>query len=306
MSAGRQAALGWIGLGKMGYPICTNLAKAGFPLAVYDIDPARGTSLAASHGVTAAASLADVARDADIVFSMVPDDAALKAVALGPDGVLACMARGAIFVDLSTVSPEASVEVGEEAARLGIRYVCAPVSGSTALAETASLTVLASGADAAFHDAEPAFAAFSRQCHYVGDGHQARYMKLAINHLVGSTAVLVAEALTLGRKGGLDWSTMLTVLGESVAASPLVKYKLEPLRRRDFTAAFSAAQMLKDMTLVAGAGAAAGVDMPAAILVRDRFASYATGDDAGKDFFAIVEDVEASASLPPLDGSETH
>jgi 3-hydroxyisobutyrate dehydrogenase-like beta-hydroxyacid dehydrogenase len=305
MSAGNTPTLGWIGLGKMGFPICGNLAKAGFALRVYDIDPARGAALAANKGTTAAASLEGAAMSADIVLSMVPDDAALRAVALGEGGVLAAMQPGSIYVDLSTVSPDVSVEVATEAARRGVRYLRAPVSGSTALAESAGLTVLASGPADAFHAVEAVFSAMARQCHYVGEGDQARYMKLAINHLVGSTAVLVAEALTLGRKGGLDWDTMLTVLGDSVAASPLVKYKLEPLRRRDFAAAFSASQMLKDMSLVAGAGAAAGVDMPAARLVRDRFTTYATGENANKDFFAIVEDVEATASLPPLPTSVT-
>jgi 3-hydroxyisobutyrate dehydrogenase len=137
----------------------------------------------------------------------------------------------------------------------------------------------------------------STRQYYVGEDQQARYLKLAINHLVGSTAVLLAEALTLGTKGGLDWAEMLDVIGDSVAASPLVKYKLDPLKKRDFSPAFSSRQMLKDMSLVVDAGVEAGVPMTAATLVREQFARYAQGDGADLDFFSIVRAVEAQAGL---------
>lgn len=291
-------SLGWIGLGKMGLPICRNLLAKGYALGVYDIDPARGEALA-GQGARAAGELTALARGAGIVLSMVPDDGALRAVALGASGALSNMTAGSVFVDLSTVSPQVSEQVAAAAAERGIAYLCAPVSGSTALAEKAALTVFASGAEPAYRRCEPVFAALAAQQYYVGEGQQARYLKLAVNHFVGSTAAIMAEALALGRKGGLDWATMLDVIGASVAASPLVKYKLEPLKRRDFAPAFSAAQMLKDMSLVAGAGVSAGVAMPVAELVRARFAEYAA-QAAERDFFGIVEDVEARSGLPPL------
>jgi 3-hydroxyisobutyrate dehydrogenase len=298
MSAAPTPRLGWIGLGKMGTPICRNLLAKAFPLAVYDIDPARAGVLA-EQGARPAADLAALAAGADVVLSMVPDDDALRTAVLGQGGVLAQMAPGSVYVDLSTVSPRASEEVAAAAEAGGVGYVCAPVSGSTVLAEQAALTVFASGPADAYRRCEPVFAALAARQYYVGTDQQARYLKLAVNHFVGTTAVVMAEALALGRKGGLDWAQMLEVIGASVAASPLVKYKLEPLKQRDFAPAFSAAQMLKDMSLVAGAGAAEGVAMPLAALVRDRYADYAA-NAAGRDFFGIVEDVEARSGLPPL------
>ncbi|HTJ93508.1 MAG TPA: NAD(P)-dependent oxidoreductase [Pararobbsia sp.] len=291
-----QPAIGWIGLGKMGTPIVRNLLKAGFPVTVFDVDTDRVAELEA-QGAKSAASIAELGKSASILFSIIPDDAVLLKVALGESGVVAHAAPDAVYVDMSTVSPAASVRVRDAARVRGIAYIGAPVSGSTVLAEKALLTVFASGPRKAYERIQPVLAALSAKQYYVGTDEQARYLKLAINHLVGSTAVLLGEALTLGRKGGLDWVQMLDVIGDSVVASPLVKYKLDPLRKRDFSAAFSARQMLKDMSLVVAAGQDAGVPMAAAELVRDQFSVYASGDGGELDFFSILRAVEAGAHL---------
>jgi 3-hydroxyisobutyrate dehydrogenase-like beta-hydroxyacid dehydrogenase len=289
-------SVGWIGLGKMGTPIVRNLLKAGFAVSVYDVDAKRIAELEA-QGAKPAATIAALSASSNIVVSIIPDDDALLKVALGESGVLAHAAPGTVYVDMSTVSPAASVRVRDAAQARGIFYVGAPVSGSTVLAEKAQLTVFASGANDAYERVRPMFDAIAAKQYYVGADEQARYLKLAINHLVGSTAVLLGEALTLGRKGGLDWAQMLAVIGDSVVASPLVKYKLDPLRQRDFSPAFSSRQMLKDMSLVVDAGRDAGVPMAAAALVRDQFSHYASGDGAELDFFSIVRAVEAAAHL---------
>jgi len=291
-------AIGWVGVGKMGEPICRNLLKAGFELHVFDIDPARVRSLA-QEGAHPASTLAILAHNASVVLSMVPDDRALEAIALGADGLLAKLPEGSIYVDLSTVSPEASQKVADKAAERGIAYICAPVSGSTVLAQSGNLTLLASGPADSYSRLQAIFSPIAATRHYVGDDQQARYLKLAINHLVGSTAALMAEALALGRKGGLDWSMMLDVMGSSVIASPLVKYKLDLLKQREFAPAFSASQMLKDMTLVAEAGKSTGTSMPIAERVVQYFSDYAAHKPHA-DFFGLVEEVEANSGLKPL------
>jgi 3-hydroxyisobutyrate dehydrogenase-like beta-hydroxyacid dehydrogenase len=280
----------------MGTPIVENLLKAGFDVTVYDVDSRRTEELA-QRGARVSHDIAGLAGTTQLIFSIIPDDAVLQKVALGPQGVIANARDGAVYIDMSTVSPAASETVRDAARARAIGFVAAPVSGSTVLAEKGQLTVFASGPKAAFQQALPVFEALSARQYYVGADQQARYLKLAINHLVGSTAVLLAEALTLGKKGGLDWAEMLTVIGDSVAASPLIKYKLDPLKRRDFSPAFSSKQMLKDMSLVVDAGHAAGVPMAAAALVREQFAQYASGDGAELDFFSIVRAVEAAAGI---------
>lgn len=288
--------VGWIGLGKMGVPITDNLLKGGFDVTVFDIDQARCGEQAAK-GAHVAPSVRDLAGAVDVIFSIIPDDAALKAIALGEDGVIAAARAGTVYVDMSTVSPRVSETVRDAARPRGVHYVAAPVSGSTVLAETAQLTVFASGPTRAYSIVKPVFDTLSSKQYYVGGDQEARYLKLAINHLVGSTAVLLGEALTLGRKGGLDWKRMLDVIGDSVVASPLIKYKLESLKQRDFSPAFSSMQMLKDMSLVVDAGERAGVRMEAATLVKNKFAAYAGGDGAELDFFSILRAIEADSQL---------
>lgn len=295
-STQNKPTIGWIGLGKMGAPIVENLLKAGFDVTVFDADARRSEELA-RRGAHASPDIASLAASTELIFSIIPDDNVLQKVALGPQGVVGNARDGAVFIDMSTVSPAVSETVRDAARERGVDFIAAPVSGSTVLAGKAQLTVFASGPKTAFQRALPVFETISARQYYVGSDQQARYLKLAINHLVGSTAVLLAEALTLGEKGGLDWVEMLTVIGDSVAASPLIKYKLEPLKQRDFSPAFSSQQMLKDMSLVVDAGRGAGVPMAAASLVREQFERYANGDGAELDFFSIVRAVEAAAGI---------
>ena len=296
MDMTRDMRIGWIGLGKMGAPIADNLLAAGYDLTVFDADAARIRSQQAK-GARGARSVAEVARNTDVIFSIIPDDAALRRIALGVGGVIANARPETLYVDMSTVSPTISEVVRDAALTRRLGFIAAPVSGSTVLAERRQLTVFASGPADCYQKVKPLFEAISSKQYYVGADQQARYLKLAINHLVGSTAVMLGEALTLGRKGGVEWKLMLDVIGDSVVASPLIKYKLDPLRERDFTAAFSVRQMLKDMTLVVEAGADAGVEMATAALVMNKFAEYANDGGADLDFFSILQAIEARAKL---------
>lgn len=288
----KRPVIGWIGLGKMGAPMCDHLLKAGYVLHVYDVNTAQVQAFAAK-GAVACADIPGLAAAVDVVISMVPDDSVLYQVSLD---VLEHLAPGNCYADMSTVSPKASAKVADAAAQHHIDYVCAPVSGSTELAQKAALTVFTSGPQRACEALEPIFTSFSSSRYHVGSSHQARYLKLAINHLVGSTAALMAEALVLGLKGDIAWHVMLEVMGASVIASPLVKYKLATLQSRDFAPAFSAAQMRKDMGLVQAAGEACGAQMPMAALAHEYFQRYAT-HSPDRDFFGVVEDVEASSGL---------
>jgi 3-hydroxyisobutyrate dehydrogenase-like beta-hydroxyacid dehydrogenase len=288
--------VGWIGAGKMGNPMSRRLLGVGAAVAVYDaVD--ENTAPVAAAGGRKAASVADAVADAGVAFSMIPNDAVLRAVALGADGVLAALAPGAVYVDMSTVSPEASADVAAAAGARGVAYLRAPVSGSTALAETGSLTVLVSGPKDSYERCAGLFDAMGANRFHVGDGEQARYLKLVLNLLVGTTGAVLAEALTLGRKGGLDWQTMLDVISESAAASPYVRYNTAPLKARDFKPLFSIDQMVKDSNLICEAGA--GVSVPLAIgeaMRRHYLDTQAAGHGADNMTAAILE-LEARVGL---------
>ena len=192
--------IGWIGAGKMGGPMSRNLVAAGAEVIVFDPVAANVEAVVAG-GAQAGASNQDLAQRADIVVSMIPNDVVLRSIALGDDGILVTMKSGATYLDMSTVSPQASAEISADAEAKGIGYVRAPVSGSTVLAEAATLTIMASGPKASYEKCVPLFEVLGAQNFYLGDSEQARYLKLVVNLLVGTTGAVLAEALTLGRKG---------------------------------------------------------------------------------------------------------
>ena len=238
-----------------------------------------------------------MAETADIVVSMIPNDAVLRAVTTGDDGIFAVMKPGSVYLDMSTVSPEASAEVDAAARAAGIHYLRAPVSGSTALAEAGALTIMVSGPREAYDRCVPLFEAMGAQNFYLGDSDQARYLKLVVNLLVGTTGAVLAEALTLGRKGGLDWEQMLDVIGVSAAASPYVKYNLDPLKARDFTALFTTEQMVKDSRLICDAGKATGVPMAIGDAMLAMFEETIAAGYGQENLTAAIKLLEGKAGL---------
>lgn len=288
--------IGWVGTGNMGSPMSRCLIAGGADVAVFD--PASDNmSAAVDAGARAGTSNHDIAADAEFVFSMIPDDDVLRIVALGDGGVLSAMPRGAVYVDMSTVSPEVSTEVAAVAAAAGIEFVRAPVSGSTILAEAGNLTIMASGSETAYARCEPLFEAMSAIRFYVGTGEQSRYMKLVLNLLAASTVAALAEASALGRKGGLDWNVMLDVIGESVVASPLVKYSLPPLKARNFSPAFSTDLMNKDLGLICDAAASVGVPTEIGDAVRRLFLATAEGGQGSDNLTAAIRQIERQVGL---------
>ncbi len=288
--------IGWIGTGNMGSPMSRCLVGAGASVTVFDPN-ADNMTASVEAGARAGSSGQDAASGAEFVFSMIPDDDVLRAVALGDAGVLAVMPAGSVYVDMSTVSPEVSVEVAAVADAAGIAFVRAPVSGSTILAAAGNLTILASGPDAAYQRCEPLFAAMAAIQFHVGADEQARYMKLVLNLLAASTVAALAEALSFGRKGGLDWNVMLDVIDESVVASPLVKYSLPPLKARDFSPAFSTDLMIKDMGLICEAAAGVGVPTEISDAVRRLYLATAAGGQGADNLTAAIRQLERQVGL---------
>jgi 3-hydroxyisobutyrate dehydrogenase-like beta-hydroxyacid dehydrogenase len=274
---------GWIGLGLIGLPMAARLAAAGWRVRGYDIDRRR-LDMALAKGIEPVASAAAAIEGASLVFTSMPTEAALVELS-------AQLTAGsdAIVVDTTTAGPAASAKVAEALAARRIAYLRAPISGSVTLAEAGGLTTFVSGPKAAFDAARPALAAYSRAQLWLGEAEEARYAKLAVNLMVGVTAGMLGEALALAQKGGIGWEAALELLGESVVASPLVKYKLDPLRRRDYTPMATGALMLKDLDLIVEAARQAGVDAPLANEVRAAYRRMAKSQLTGEDFISIVK-----------------
>ena len=285
---------GWIGVGIMGFPMARNILAGGHEVAAFDAKPERLSRLK-ECGAAAAASVADACSGAAVVFSSIPDDFALRRVALG--GVLASIGEGAAYVDMSTVSPEASREVAAAAERQGTLYLRAPVSGSVVLAESASLTVIASGPEPAFEACLPLLKLLGSKVYHVGEGEQARYLKLAVNNMVHATAAAMAEALAVGRRGGVEWRKMLAVMAASAVGSPLVQYKAEALKDRDFSPASFVATAAKDQDLFVDAAEACGVKLDVAPVLSEIFHEMLNSEDLHRDFFATVLRTERQSGL---------
>ena len=282
--------IGWIGAGKMGGPMIQNLLDNSAQVCVIDPD-ADSVAAAIGKGATAGASFEDIA-DKDIVFSTLPNDQALMSVVSGTPnkkGLVDVLAKGAIFVDMSTVSPDVSSKVAKLLEKAKVSYLRAPLSGSTVMAENATLTILASGDESAWQTVLPYLEMMSKRQFYLGAGDEARYMKLVINTLVGGLSALLAEALSLGASGGLTRASMMEVIGESAVASPLLTYKTQTVVADDFSPAFTVLQMIKDFTLISDAARSNGVPLLTTGLILEQYRAAANAGLKDADFFALVK-----------------
>ncbi len=286
----------FIGTGKMGLPMSVLVAKAGYAVTAFDQSAAR-LAEAKQQGIAVAASPSDAVNGKPVVITSLPDDAALRAVMLGPNGLIAAMAANAVLIETSTVSAEASGEVAGAAQARGIAYLRAPVSGNASIVHTGALTCFVSGPKDAFEKLQPLFASFTRAQTYLGPAEEARFAKLAVNLMIAVSAAMMAESLALARKGGIGWQDILKVLDDSAVASPMVKYKTAPLRTRDFESTFSCKQMAKDLDLILGAGHAVGVPLQLAAQVRETYGSIVAQGDGETDFIATVRHLEKLSGL---------
>jgi 3-hydroxyisobutyrate dehydrogenase-like beta-hydroxyacid dehydrogenase len=294
-----QLRVSWIGLGRMGSSMASLILQAGYPLLVYSRSKASRQGLV-SQGAAEAGSLAECAAPADCIFCSLSDDAALAQVALGPQGVLAHARRGAIFAETSTVSTQISAQVAQEADARGIDYLRLPISGNAASARTGNVTVLVSGPQAAWLRIKPVVEAFSKAQVYLGTGEEARVMKLVVNALVVNFAQTMAEALTLGRKAGLDWDLMLDTLAQSTLASPWLKLKAGLLKQRDFSPTMTTRLILKDLDLMLSAARTHEVPMPLTASTRQLLQMTVGAGFGEDDFLATIKLAEQQAGLPDL------
>lgn len=289
--------IGWIGVGAMGLPMCAHLAQGGAQVTAFDLRPER-LALAASQGIQTAASVGAAARGADVVFSMVFDDAALQDVVEGPDGVAAALAPETVYVDMSTVSPDASARVAKTLARNDIRYVRAPVSGSVPLAQAATLTVLASGERADFDRVQPLLCLLSQAQHFVGADEAARVVKLAINLMVVTSTALIGEALALGERQGVQREALVDALNASIVGSRHYLARSASLKSRKYNSNGPIDLVAKDLDLALATARDSGLDLPITELARTYVAQLHRLGRGDTEITVLAEHVENLACAP--------
>jgi 3-hydroxyisobutyrate dehydrogenase-like beta-hydroxyacid dehydrogenase len=288
--------IGWIGLGKMGVPMAQNLIKKGYSVTAYNRTKEKGKALS-DMGAAIVDSPKAAASGAGVTISMISDDPVLEAISYGPNGAFEGAGPGAIFIDMSTVSPASSGRVAEAAKKKKIAYLRAPVSGSTALATAGNLTIFASGPREAYDKCTDIFGAMGQKVFHVGTGDEARYLKLVMNMMVGLTSAMVAEALTFGEAGGMNWEQMIDIINASVVASPLIGYKSGLLKSRNYAPMFTVLQMAKDFDIMLEGGKATNVAMPITALVRQLYGTLIAKGKGGQDFFSLVTVFEDLAGM---------
>jgi 3-hydroxyisobutyrate dehydrogenase-like beta-hydroxyacid dehydrogenase len=288
--------VGFIGIGNMGLPMCTNLLKAGYSVIAFDRAQDR-LDVIVARGAARADSIAEVARQSDVVITSLPNDAIFRAVLLGAEGIVASARDGTILMDTSTVSAAVSAEVAQGAISRQLQYLRATVSGNGIVAAAGALTVMASGPREAYELALPLIDKIGRRAFYLGEAEEARLMKLAVNLMISVSAGMIGEALTLGRKSGLDWAKMLDVLSSSHVASPMVLYKTPPLKERDFTSTMSAITQTKDVDLILDCAAQNKVPLPLTSAVRGMFQGLISMGGGEEDYIALVKHVETLSGV---------
>lgn len=280
----------------MGVAMAGFILKAGYAVKVYSRSAASRQKLVAL-GATEALSVAQCTQGSDIVFSCISDDAALREVALGGGGVLANAKPGAIFAETSTVSPEVSAEVARAAQQRGVPYLRLPISGNAASAIKGEVTVMVSGPQDAWAAVKPVTETFSKGQIYLGTAEEARVMKLVANSMVVTMAQGMAEALTLGRKAGLDWNTMLDTLGQSTISSPWLRAKVGLMKVRDFSPTMTSRLIMKDIDLILSAAKHNEVPMPLTSATRQLVQALVGEGYAEEDYMALIKLAEKQSGI---------
>lgn len=288
--------IGFIGLGNMGGPMALNLAKAGFPLVVHDIDPAKPAPLVAAGAETAASPEAVAARCHRTVC-MVETTAQAEAVILGDNGIIRSAKQGDIVACMSTIDPLAAQRIAARLAEKGVSMVDAPVSGGTHGAAAGTLSVIVGGPAETFAACEDMFKAMGRNVFHVGDLGHGLAMKLINNMLGQITTVAIAEALVFGRKAGLDPKKIYEVVSVSTGNSVQFQNRVPRMLARNFTPGGTIDISYKDQGLETDFAKALGVPLLLANLTQQ---VYQMGRAAGlnkEDGSAIVKVYERLAGV---------
>jgi 2-hydroxymethylglutarate dehydrogenase len=237
--------IGFVGLGAMGKPMAKNLLKAGYQLTVHDLN-LQAVGELSSMGAGKGDSPAETASQVDVVITMLPADEEVKAVVLGPKGVLEGAKPGSVLIDMTSLAPHTSKQVAAEAMRRGIKFLDAPVSGGTGGAEKATLTIMVGGDKALLEEHMEILQAMGKNIYHVGDVGMGETIKMVNQMLVGNNILAIAEAFVLGTKLGLDPEVIYQIIRVSSGNSILIDQRVPNyIIKGDFTQTGFALDLLR-------------------------------------------------------------
>lgn len=271
--------LGFIGLGNMGHPMAMNLEKACFELSVYNRTVEKTEEFKANS--TVCPSIGDLVAHADIIFTMLTNDAAVKAVY---DEVVKHDVKGKLFVDLSTISQGVSLEINQAIRARQGAFLDAPVAGSTQPAKQGTLIIMTGGEQKDLQRALPYLEKMGKQVKYLGKNGNGLAAKISVNYFLAMIFEGLAETVLLSEKLGLDPKDMLEIINESASGSGATKVKTPLLLNNDFNPAFALDLMLKDIVLAKDAGA----DFPAGNVIREVYEKAQKAGHGQQDVIGII------------------
>jgi 2-hydroxy-3-oxopropionate reductase len=286
-----MSTIAFIGLGIMGSPMAVHLANAGHTVIGYNRSPEKTRALVDAGG-TAAGSVAEAVRDADVVAVMVPDSPDVRDVLGGEDGVFAHAKPGTLVVDFSSIRPDVTVELAAQARDKGLRLLDAPVSGGEAGARNAALSIMVGGDAEDFEAARPILDVVGKTVVHVGPSGSGQTVKAANQLIVAANIEALAEAVVFLEAYGVDTKAALEVLGGGLAGSKVLDQKKENMLSRSFGPGFRIELHDKDMGIVTAAAREAGVVVPLGALVAQLMASAKAVGDGGLDHSGLLRGVE--------------
>jgi 3-hydroxyisobutyrate dehydrogenase len=289
--------IGFAGLGTMGAAMAAHLARAGYPLSVWNRTPGKAGELV-GLGATEAATPADLARASDIVVICVSDTPDVEAILFGPAGVAQGAAPGSLVIDCSTIAPAATRDFAERLALQGVGLVDAPVSGGSEGAQKATLTIFVGGDPMAFERARPILATIGRTITNVGPVGSGQAVK-AVNQVILAGAYLgVAEGIVLAMKAGLDVEQVVGALSGGAAQSWVLGNRSGRMIANDYPLGFKVALHLKDLGIALGLAEETGAELPVSRLCAEIERGLVAAGHADDDMSAVARRIRALAGLP--------
>ena len=284
-----NAKLGFIGLGLMGSRLARRLHATGWNIRAWNRSP-QPTAEVSKEGIVIASSIAELAADSDVILSSLANDAAVRSVYLDKGGVFSAAKPGTIILEMSTISPELSRRLHQEASARGVNLLDVAISGSTPAVDSGAITLLAGGDKETFEQCIPIFVSIAKQWFLIGPGSSGVQMKLVVNLLLGIDMQAIAEAVSLGEHLKVDRDVLLDVLSKTAVVAPAMAGKFRKIKEGDYSPEFPLRLMSKDMDLVMNAAKASGADLPAAAVAQSVLASNVS-TNGNLDLSAITPSV---------------
>ena len=292
-----MAKLGFLGLGIMGYPMARHLTRSGHDVALWSHTASKAHALAKEGKATACSTPKEVAERAEYIFYCVGDSEMSREVAIGANGLIEGVQRGAVVADCSTISPDVSREIGSAFFEKGAHFLDAPCTGSKPGAEKATLTFMIGGDTATFDRARPYFEIMGKLFYFCGSAGSGLQAKLTQNLVLANLFQGFVEGMVLAAKGGVPPKLMLEILDNSAAKSGLISFKAPFVLARNFETNFSTKWLHKDVSLALESGESLDVPLPITALTQQMLRAAITKGWGDEDFCSAIRVLEDWASI---------